>query len=335
MSPTKHTPIKLSLAFAYPSQVLANVKAEDLGEVWKVVDAVSVNILDPGAAKLVESARATRSDIEIRTHSYIGGTYAIQGGPGPTAPVESLEGSSFTTLAQARLQGKRDAQAAFGLFASAHEGNGEAGTYRGKVRRRNARTGRPEAWHARPDAPALFDAWLDGWEEESARIIASNDAASGPSGWQPPEIWDLRFGDPSKFYPNPPDVSERWKKARSVRSLMGYSTDDDEGEAKNLAYYNKVLDRAEVLNPGLPINLYVGVGRVASPDLVVGSDEGLQALVQQLRPSLREVSGYVGGGAWTQLVQGNRQFAAIVKLWPELRMLNREAIRCANEEATA
>ena len=157
--------MKLSLAFPYPAAVLAKVSPTDRARVWSVLDAVSVNVLAPRAADLVADVRAAAPQIEIRTHSYLGGTYAIGVGPGPQPPSEDFEGASFTTPTIAKDRGRKDATGALQLRASAHETNGEAGLYRGKVRRRNARTGRPEAWHARQDVAALDDAYLDGWSE--------------------------------------------------------------------------------------------------------------------------------------------------------------------------
>ncbi len=315
--------MRFSLAFAYPNLILDRVAPADRARVWPLLDAVSVNILAPKAAALVADARASAPKIEVRTHSYLGGTYAIAGGPGPRPPLEELEGSSFTTPTQAKDRGKKDATAARILGALAHEQNGEAGLYRGKVRRRDAH-GRPVAWHARQDVAALDEAYLDGWAE-ALRDVPERER---------PALFDLGFGRPGNYYPIVPSRSARWVAARDARSLMAYGTDDDEGVSVNLAYYTKLLDHAE-RESALPIVLYPGVGRVAGPGNVVGSDEALAALVQIPRPRLVEVCGYVGAGAEGQLVEGNPEFEAIVTLWPKLRRLAAEAAARTTKGASA
>lgn len=315
--------MRFSLAFAYPNLILDRVRAEDRARVWPLLDAVSVNILAPRAAALVADARAANPAIEVRTHSYLGGTYAIGGAPGLRAPSEDLEGSSFLTQTLAKDRGRKDAKAAVTLRASAHEQNGEAGLYRGKVRRRDAKQ-RPTAWHARTDVAELDAAYLDGWSEALREVPET----------ERPALWDLGFGRPGNYYPIVPARSPRWVAARCARSLMAYGTDDDEGLAVNLAYYTRLLDHAE-RESALPIVLYPGVGRVAGPGNVVGSDEALCALVQIPRPRLVEVCGYVGAGAEGQLVEGHREFEAIVTLWPRLRRLSAEAAARTTKGASA
>ncbi len=307
--------MRLTLAFAYPAEVLEHLKAEERARVWGVIDAVSVNILAPKAAALVADARRAQPGITVRTHSYTGWLYAMPGERGIQAPRPDLQGSAGTTLRDATDRGRKDAIAACQMQAEAHEANHEAGMARGAVRERNA-DGRPTKWFARADAAQLRDAWIDGWESgiEQWLMVNSFEAA-------PPVLHDLAFLDLATYYPDPPALSERWKSACIARDVMGYGTTDDRGEARNLAYYTSLLNKAEKLSP-LPIHLWPGVGRVAGPGNVVGSDEALRALVKQNRPRLAEVCGYVGHNAWKQLITGNPEFPPIAELWPELRRLH-------------
>lgn len=317
-----------SLTFAYPSRILQRVKLKDRQRVYEVLDAISVNILDQQAFDLVRDARRVRPAIQVRTHSYFGGTFAL--GPthgGAQAPTPDLQGASFTTLTQARERGRRDAMAAIMAGALAHEQNGEAGLYRGRVRERDA-NGVPTKWHARADVAQLDDAYLEGWVEVVNREMLKGTASAAP------ELWDLGFGKPKAYYPNVPSRSKDFLAMVACRSLMAYGTDDDRGLAINLKYYEGLLDAVES-ESDLPINLVPGVGRVQRPGLVVGSDEALLELAKRARPRLREVSGYVGAGAEGQLVEGNPEFEAIVTLWPKLRRLAAEAAARTTKGASA
>lgn len=319
--------MQFSLTFAYPSRILRMVKPRDRARTYEVLDAISVNILDKGALDLVRDARQMKPNLLVRTHSYFGGTYALPGHDSVKAPRPELEGSSFTTTAQARERGRRDAMAAIMAGAVAHETNGEAGLYRGLVRERDAR-GVPTKWHARQDIAELDDAYLDGWNEVVTREVLKGTASTAP------ELWDLSFGKPKFYYPTVPARAKAFLDAVSCRSLMAYGTDDDRGQAANLAYYEGLLTQVEK-ESDLPINLLPGVGRVERPGLVVGSDEALLELARRARPRLREISGYVGAGAEGQLVEGHREFEAIATLWPRLRRLAAEAAARTTKGASA
>lgn len=313
--------MRLSLAFAYPAEILAHLSAEERASVWAVVDAVSVNILAPKAAELVVDIRKTRPNLPVRTHSYTGWLYALPGQRGIQPPRPALQGSAGTTMRDAFDRGRKDAIAAVTLRAVEHEANHEAGMARAEVRARND-AGIPTKWFCRPDVAKLRDRWLDGFQQRLA------DASAHVS------LVDLSFLDLAEFYPDPPPLSARWNAAPVAKAIMAYGTDDDAGEARNLIYYEKKLAKAERLSP-LPLRLYVGVGRVAGPGNVVGSDEALRALVQAPPDRLEEVVGYVGSGAWRQLVQGNPEFPPIAKLWPELRTLSAGAALTAPKGACA
>jgi hypothetical protein len=300
--------VRLSVALAYPSQILARVREADRKEVWRLCDAVSVNIMDSGAEQIAKEARS--QGCAVRTHSYPGNLYATgPGRPGTPAPSPELAGASTLTGEGARQRGFRDGAACIAYGAEAHEWNAEAGIWRGKVRRRGA-DGFPEAWFAREDASALMTAYQIGWAQ---------------SGCVRP-LWDLSFLDRRKFYPNnpaevPPALASRFR----VRSVMAYSTVRGASVAQNEGYYrNRIADAAR-LSGGLPVNLVPGSGRVDASGHVWGDHRALESLVMNPPPELAEVSLYIAGqGGHVQLFTGNEKHPSALELFRKWRRLRGE-----------
>ena len=301
-------PVRLSVAIAYPSQILARVKEADRKDVWRLCDAVSVNILDSGAEQLAKEAQA--QGCVIRTHSYPGNLYATgPGRPGRQAPTSDLAGASTLNAEGARQRGFRDGVACTQYGAQAHEWNAEAGIWRGRVRRRSSE-GLPEAWFARDDAEGLMTAYLIGWEQ---------------SGCVRP-LWDLSLLDRRKFYPNnPAEVPASLAKRFRVRSVMAYSTVRGATPTQNEGYYrNRIADAAR-LSGGLPVNLVPGSGRVDSSGHVWGDHRALEAVVMNPPDELVEVSLYVSGqGGHVQLFTGNPKHPSVLELFRKWRTMRGE-----------
>lgn len=296
--------IRLSVALAYPSQILARVKPADRRQVWRLCDAVSVNILDSGARAIADEAR--NEGCQVRTHSYPGSLYSLgPGKPGRTAPSADLAGSTTLTAEGARLRGWRDGVALQECRGEAHEWNGEAGVFRGKVRRRGE-DGLPVSWFTHEDALGLMEAYAIGWR---------NSGASRP-------LWDLSFLDLGKFYPNPPTIPPVLSSLFRVRSVMAYSTVHGAPVSQNEGYFRNRISEAAKQHGGLPVNLIPGSGRKAPSGRVWGDHRALERIVLDPPPELAEVSLYVPGqGGHTQLFTGHGEHPSVYTLFRKWRTL--------------
>lgn len=297
--------MRLSITIAYPSQVLSNTRAEDrITRLYPLLDALSVNIKDSGWRTLAEEAKA--AGVPLRTHAYPGELYATsQTGRGVKAPRPELDGSSRLTADGAYRLGQRAAQAASQVGAYAHEFNGEAGIYRGTVRRRNGK-GEATAWTARPDVPVLTRRWAEGF-------IGAGGALT--------EVWDLSFLVPELFYPRPvPEYDPTLTRLFTQRSVMAYSTDARQPWKRNLNYYRDRVKTSVSRQPDLPVILVPGSGRLTDTGGVVGDAIAIRKLVQERPKGLVEVSPYIPGhGGWRQLFEGNMVHESIVDLFTRIR----------------
>lgn len=303
MTPSPILP-RLSVTIAYPSQILSRVREADRKAVWRVCDAVSVNILDSGARQLANEAR--QQGCQVRTHSYPGNLYALgPGRPGVQAPSADLAGSSTLTAEGARLRGFRDGAACIDLHAEAHEWNGEAGIWRGKVRKR-APNGLPAGWYARVDAADLMEAYVLGWTQ---------------SGCTRP-LWDLSLLDRTKYYPSPPGIPDALSRRFRVRSVMAYSTVHGAPVEQNEGYFRNRIATASEQHGGLPVCIVPGSGRVGASGRIWGDHRALERLVLDAPKELAEVSPYVAGqGGHTQLFHGNDKHPSVYELFRRWRHL--------------
>lgn len=296
--------MRLSITVAYPSQVLSFTSTEQRKGLYPLLDAISVNVKDSGWRALADEAAA--AGVPLRTHSYPGNLYAAgPGARGVKAPSTDLDGASSLTVPGARRFGQRDAKAATDCGAYAHEFNGEAGIYRGRVRRRNG-TGQATQWFSRPDVPELTEAWAEGFVDAGGALT---------------EVWDLSFLDPTLYYPRPvPEYSPTLTRLFTQRSVMSYSTNAHGPWKRNLTYFRGRVRGSLERQPDLPVILVPGSGRVASDKNVVGDATALKKLIAEKPKGLVEVSPYIPGhGGWKQLFEGNPRHESIVSLFRGLR----------------
>jgi hypothetical protein len=277
-----------SLALAFPDQVLANVPKTDRIRVWQACESVSVNIRNAKASEILREIADT--GCPVRTHSY----------PGNLRPLDfhvpEQQGMSTLTPQGAREWGRRDAEACTLAGAYAHEWNGEAGIWRGTVRRRDAQ-GRPTAWNAHPQAREFMLEWTTGW------VIGGGSALG---------LWDLSFREPRRYYPDPAPVPPELAGRFTARSLMLYATSNRDSTSQALTYYR---DTIKGFTEGR-LNLYTSCGRQLADGSIVGHGESFEALLDGAVQGVWMVTPYIGSqGAWKQLVQGNKHHPSILECY--------------------